>query len=359
MNILWRYICREFLKILLLSMSAFILIYLIVDFFARMDTFLEHRATSSLVFLYYLHQIPGIGFQILPLGVLMATLLSLGILSRNNEITAMKANGISLYRITFPLLLLGIVASGLCFIGNEFIVPFSNRQSDSILLTEILKKPRKTFIRNYKVWYRSRNAIYNFQVFNPQQDLLEGITLFEFDDDFKLLRRIDAKRALWKGDAWHFYDVTIRDFDKTRATQTIRFEERVIPIPETPDVFKEERRDTEEMGYYDLRSYIRRIKNGGYDATKYIVDLYAKISFPFACAIMVFIGIPFSVKTARSGGVTLSIVMSIAIGFFYWIILNLSLSLGHSGWLPPQLSAFAPHALFGLAGIYVLISIRQ
>lgn len=359
MNILWRYICREFLKILLLSMSAFILIYLIVDFFARMDTFLEHSATSSLIFLYYLHQIPGIGFQILPLGVLMATLLSLGILSRNNEITAMKANGISLYRITFPLLLLGIVASGLCFIGKEFVVPFSNRQSENILLTEILKRPRKTFIRNDKVWYRSQNAIYNFQVFNPQQDLLEGITLFEFDDDFKLRRRIDAKKALWRGEAWHFYDVTIRDFDKRRATQTIRFEERVIPIPETPDVFKEEQRDTEEMGYYDLRSYIRRIKKGGYDATKYIVDLYAKLSFPFACAIMVFIGIPFSVKTARSGGVTLSIVMSIVIGFLYWIILNLSLSLGHSGWLPPQLSAFAPHALFGLAGIYALISIRQ
>ncbi len=359
MNILWRYICREFLKILLLSMSAFILIYLIVDFFARMDTFLEHRATSSLIFLYYLYQIPGIGFQILPLGVLMATLLGLGILSRNNEITAMKANGISLYRITFPLLLLGIAASGLCFIGKEFIVPFSNRQLDSILLTEILKKPRKTFIRNNKIWYRSRNAIYNFQVFNPERDLLEGITLFEFNDDFKLLRRIDAKRALWRGDAWHFYDVTIRDFDKRRATQTFQFEERVIPIPETPDVFKEEQRDTEEMGYYDLQSYIRRIKNGGYDATKYIVDLYAKLSFPFACAIMVFIGIPFSVRTARSGGVTLSIVMSIVIGFLYWIILNLSLSLGHSGWLPPQLSAFAPHALFGLAGIYALITIRQ
>ena len=359
MNILRRYICREFLKILLLSMSAFILIYLIVDFFARMDTFVEHKAAPTLVFLYYLYQVPGIGFQILPLGILMATLLGLGILSRNNEITAMKANGISLYRITFPLFLLGILASSLCFIGNEFIVPFSKRQSDSILLVEILKKPRKTFIRNYKVWYRSRNAIYNFQVFNPQQDLLEGITLFEFDDDFKLLRRIDAKRALWRDDAWHFYDVTIRDFQKGRAIQTTRFEERVIHIPETPDVFKEEQKDTEEMGYYDLRRYIRRIEKAGYDATRYIVDLYAKWSYPFACAIMVFIGIPFSTKTARSGGVALSIVMSIVFGFLYWIILNLSLSLGHSGLLPPQISAFAPHALFGLAGIYALISIRQ
>ena len=359
MNILRRYICWEFLKILLLNMSAFILIYLIVDFFARMDTFLEHKAPPILVFLYYLYQIPGIGFQIFPLGILMATLLGLGILSRNNEITAMKASGISLYRITFPLLLLGILASALCFIGNEFIVPFSKRQSDSILLTEIRKKPRKTFIRNYKIWYRSRNAIYNFQVFNPQKDLLEGITLFEFDDDFKLRRRIDAKRALWKGGAWHFYDVTIRDFRKRRDIQTTRFEERVIPIPETPDVFKEEQRDTEEMGYYDLQRYIRRIKQGGYDATRYIVDLYAKLSYPFACAIMVFIGIPFSTKTARSGGIALPIVMSIVIGFLYWIILNLSLSLGHSGLLPPQLSAFAPHALFGLAGIYALISIRQ
>jgi lipopolysaccharide export system permease protein len=359
MKILRRYICREFLKIFLLSMSAFILIYLVVDFFSRMDTFLEHKAPPTLVFLYYLYQVPGIGLQIFPLGILIATLLGLGILSRNNEITAMKANGISLYRIAFPLLILGILASGLCFIANELIVPFSKRQADNILLTEIRKKPRKTFIRNYKVWYRSRNAIYNFQVFNPEKDTLEGITLFEFDDNFKLKRRVDAKKALWRGDAWHFYDVTIRDFDKREAIKTTRFEEEVIPIPETPDVFKEEQKDTEEMGYYDLQRYIRKIEMGGYDATRYTVDLYAKLSYPFACLIMVFIGIPFSMKAPRSGGVALSIAMSIVIGFLYWITLNLSLSLGHSGYFPPQLSAFAPHALFGLAGVYALISMRQ
>jgi lipopolysaccharide export system permease protein len=344
---------------LLLSMSAFIIIYIVVDFFSQIDIFLRHKAPPTLIFLYYLYQVPGIGLQIFPLGILMATLLGLGILSRNNEITAMKANGISLYRIAFPLLILGILASGLCFIGNELIVPFSKRQADDILLTEIRKKPRKTFIRNYKVWYRSRNAIYNFQVFNSESDTLEGITLFEFDDNFKLKRRIDAKRALWRSDAWHFYDVTIRDFPERETIKTRRFEEKVIPIPETPDVFKEEQKDTDEMGYYDLRRYIRKIEMGGYDATRYIVDLYAKLSYPFACVIMVFIGIPFSLKTPRSGGVALSIVMSIIIGFLYWITLNLSLSLGHSGLFPPQLSAFAPHALFGLAGIYALISIRQ
>jgi lipopolysaccharide export system permease protein len=359
MTILRKYISREALKILLLSMSAFILIYLIVDFFARMGIFIEHNAPPTLVFLYYLYQIPGIGLQVFPLGILMATLLGLALLSRNNEITAMKASGISLYRITLPLFILGILASALCFIGNEIIVPFSKRQSDDILLVEILKKPRKTFIRNYKVWFRSQNAVYNFQVFNPQKDLLEGITLFEFDDDFGLTRRVDAKKALWKGGVWHFYDVTIRDFRKRSEIQTARFEEKVIHIPETPDVFKEEQRDTEEMGYYDLRRYIRNIERGGYDATRYIVDLYAKLSFPFACTIMVFIGIPFSTKTGRSGGIALPIVMSIVIGFLYWIILNLSLSLGHSGFLTPHLAAFAPHALFGLAGIYALTSIRQ
>jgi lipopolysaccharide export system permease protein len=320
-------------------MSAFVLIYLVVDFFSRIDIFLEHKASPALVFLYYLYQVPGIGLQIFPLGILMATLLGLGILSRNNEITAM--------------------ASGLCFIVNELLVPVSKRQADNILLTEIRKKPRKTFIRNYKVWYRSRNAIYNFQVFNPEKDMLEGITLFEFDDHFRLKRRIDAKRALWKSDAWHFYDVTIRDFHERESIKTTRFEERMIPIPETPDVFKEEQKDTEEMGYYDLRRYIRKIEMGGYDATRYIVDLYAKLSYPFACVIMVFIGIPFSMKTPRSGGVALSVVVSIIIGFLYWITLNLSLSLGHSGVFPPQLSAFAPHAFFGLAGVYALISIRQ
>jgi lipopolysaccharide export system permease protein len=359
MTILQKYISREFLKILFFSMSAFILLYLIVDFFARIDTFLEHNAPPTLVFLYYLYQVPGVAFQIFPLGILMATLLGLGIIARNNEITAMKANGISLYRITFPLFLLGILASAFCFIGNEFIVPFSTRHSDDILLVEIRNKPRKTFIRNYKVWYRSRNAIYNFHVFNPETDMLEGITILEFDDEFKLLRRIDAEKAIWHVDAWHFYAGTIRDFREKGTIQTNRFDERVISIPETPAVFKEEQRDTEEMGYYDLRRYIQKIEMGGYDATRYIVDLYAKLSFPFACFIMVFVGIPFSTKTERSGGLALPIVMSIVIGFLYWIVLALSLSLGHSGFLPPQVSAFAPHALFGLAGIYALISIKQ
>ncbi len=359
MKILQKYICREFLKILFFTLSAFVLIYLIVDFFARMDTFIEERAPANLVLLHYLYQVPGVAFQIFPLGILMATLLGLGLLSRNNEITAMKANGISLYWIALPPLILGILASAFCFIGNEFIVPSTKRQAEDILHTGIYKKERKTFIRNYKIWYRSHNAIYNFQVFKPESDTLEGVTLFEFDDDFRLRRRIDANRAVWKDGAWHFYDVTTRDFREGETIQTTRFAEKVISIPETPDVFKEERKDTEEMGYYDLRRYIRKIEMGGYDATKYIVDLYAKLSFPFACVIMVFIGIPFSTKTARSGGIALQVVLSIVIGFLYWIILNLSLSLGHSGVLPPQLSAFAPHTLFGLVGIYALMSIRQ
>lgn len=359
MKILQKYICREFLKILFFTLSAFVLIYLVVDFFARMDTFIEEEAAPTLIFLYYLYQVPGVAFQIFPFGILMATLLGLGLLSRNNEITAMKANGISLYRIALPLLILGMLASAFCFIGNEFIVPFTAHRSEDILRTDIYKKPRKIFIRNYKIWYRSHNAIYNFQVFEPQTNTLEGVTLFQFDDDFRLTRRVDAKRAVWEEGTWHFYDVTTRDFRQGKTIQTTRFDEKVIPIPETPDVFKEERKDTEEMGYYDLQRYIQKIEMGGYDATRYIVDLYAKLSFPFACVIMVFIGIPFSTKTARSGGIALHVVISIVIGFLYWIILNLSLSLGHSGVLPPQLSAFAPHTLFGLAGVYALISIRQ
>jgi lipopolysaccharide export system permease protein len=173
------------------------------------------------------------------------------------------------------------------------------------------------------------------------------------------VQRIDAKEAKWVDEKWKLYDGTVRHFGEEGSIQTTPFEQLEFPLTETWASFQGIERVSEEMSYTQLRSYVQRIQSAGYDATRYLVDLYAKLSFPFLNLIMVLIGVPFALKTGRSGGVALSIGISIMIGFAYGVTFYIFLTLGKSGILYPFLSAWIPTILFGLAGIFTLMSIRQ
>jgi lipopolysaccharide export system permease protein len=359
-RILRRYVVREYLKIFSLSLSSLILIYVIVLFFQKMDLFVKHQAPFYLIFEYILYRIPEVIFQwILPYAVLLATLLTLGTLSRHSEITAMKAGGVSLYRTTFPLLLIALLISFCSFLGNEYLVPYANQKTQYLLDIKVRKEQPSGFFKNYKIWYRSDQHIYNIQVVDPQKKVLEGITLYRFDNHFQCTQRIDARGAKWVDGKWKFYEGVMRDFDDRGSVQTTSFKEMEFSLPENWESFQTIERQSEEMSYAELRTYILKIQSAGYDATRYLVDLYAKYSYPLLSLIMVLIGIPFSLKTGRSGGVAISIGISVLIGFAYGVTFYVFLSFGKAGILSPFLSSWIPTLLFGLAGIFTLMSIRQ
>ena len=359
-RVLHRYVIREYLKIFSLSLSSLLLIYIIVLFFQKVDLFVKHKAPFHLIFLYLLYKIPEVIFQwTLPYGVLLATLLTFGTLSRHSEITAMKAGGVSLYRITFPLFFI-VFFIGLCsFLGNEYLVPLTNHKTRYLLSVQLRKEPPASFFKNYKIWYRSDHHIFNIQLLDPKKKALKGVTLYEFDDQFRCLQRIDASEVKWINGKWKFYDGSVRDFDEGGSIQTTPFMEMEIPLPENWESFESIERQSREMSYTELRTYIQRIQSAGYDSTRYLVELYAKLSYPFLNLIMILIGVPFALKTGRSGGVALSIGVSVLIGFAYGITFYVFLSFGKSGVLSPFLSAWIPTILFGLAGIFTLMSIRQ
>ncbi len=158
---------------------------------------------------------------------------------------------------------------------------------------------------------------------------------------------------------WKFYDGAVRDFDQSGSIRMTSFKEMDFPLKETWESFRKTAADSSEMSYAELRTYIQKIRAAGYDATRYLVDLYAKISYPLLNLIMILIGVPFALKTGRSGGVALSIGISVMTGFVYGITFYLFLSFGKSGILPPFLSSWIPTILFGLAGVFTLMSIRQ
>jgi len=359
-RMLHRYVVREYLKVFSLSLSSLILIYLIVLFFQKMDLIIKYQAPFYLIFEYLLYRIPEVIFQwILPYAVLLATLLTLGGLSRHSEITAMKAGGVSLYRITFPLLFIALLISLCSFLGNEYLVPYTNQSTQYLLDVKVRKEHPSSFFKNYKIWYRSDQHVFNIQLVNPQKKVLEGVTLYQFDNHFACTQRIDAREAKWMDGKWKLYDGAMRDFRESGSIQMTPFKEMEFSLPENWESFQTIERQSREMSYAELQTYIQKIQSAGYDATRYLVDLYSKLSYPLLNLIMVLIGIPFALKTGRSGGVAISIGISVTIGFAYGVTFYIFLSFGKSGILSPFLSSWIPTLLFGLAGIFTLMSVRQ
>ncbi len=358
--VLHRYVIREYLKVFALSLSGLILIYLVVLFFQKMDTFIKYQAPFLLIFEYLLYKIPEVIFQwTLPYAVLLSTLLTLGTLSRHSEITAMKAGGVSLYRITIPLFIIALLISFFSFLGNENLVPLTNQKTRHLLSVKLRKEQQTSYFKNYKIWYHGDSGIFNVQLLDAKEKILKGITLYQFDDQFRCIRRIDAREAKWSNGKWKFYQGAIREFKEGIAIQTTPFTEKDFDFQEDWGSFQRIERKAEEMSYTELQNYIQRIQTSGYDTTRYLTDLYSKLSYPFLNLIMVLIGIPFALKTGRSGGVALSIGISVVIGFIYGVMFYVFLSFGKSGILPPFLAAWTPTLLFGLAGIFTLTSIRQ
>jgi lipopolysaccharide export system permease protein len=355
-----RYVVREYVKIFGLTLSSLILIYVIVLFFQKVDTFIQYRAPFLLIFEYLLYNVPEVAFQwTLPYAVLLATLLTLGMLSRHSEITAMKAGGISLYRITIPLLFIALLMSFISFLGNEHLVPLTNQKVRYLLDVKVRRETPSSFFKNYKIWYHSDHRIFNIQMLDPKKRILKGFTLYQFDHQFRCIQRIDAREVKWADGKWWLSGGAVREFDEGGSIRTTRFEKMEYALQEYWDSLQTIERQSREMSYTELRNYIQKIQASGYDATRYLVDLYSKYSSPLLNLIMVLIGVPFAVKTGRSGGVALSIGISVLIGFAYGLTFDIFLSFGKSGVLSPLLSSWTPTLLFGLAGIFTLMSIRQ
>ncbi|HPL63171.1 MAG: LPS export ABC transporter permease LptG [Syntrophales bacterium] len=358
MKIIDRYITREFIKLFFLVLASFTIIYLIVDFFGRIRMFLSNDATARQIFLHFGFGIPQIISHTIPVAVLLATLITFSILSRNSEIVAMRANGISIYRMTLPVLILGILISVMGFFFNEFVTPMANHKAKYIEFVEVKKQRRMGAFSQNQIWYRSRNAIYNFALFVPEKNVLKGVTIHHFDQGFNLVMRVDAKEASWTPNGWILSKVMVTRFPPGDFPVVERHDSLPADIPEKPSDLQAVQKGADEMSFFELRSFINKLRSEGYDATRYLVDLHGKIAFTLVSVILVVLGVSFSLRSERSGGVALSIGAGIIIGFSYWIVFALSISLGRSLTLPPFFAAWSANFLFALASAALYLRVR-
>ncbi|MCX5838504.1 MAG: LPS export ABC transporter permease LptG [Deltaproteobacteria bacterium] len=349
MKIVDRYLVAEYLKNLLLITLSFLSLFLIIDFFEKIRMFLSNHATFAQMGSYFLFRIPMVISQILPAAVLLASLVTCGYLSRHGEITALKANGISLYRIAIPILTIAVLTSLLIFLLSEWVTPHTNDRAENIRLVEVQKQPSMGSFKQDQIWYRGQKGIYNFRLFDVRTGTLQGITIHYLDREMNLVMRLDAEKGEWKEGRWLFHNVLLTRFDAGEFPVLTRIIQQVVDLPERPTDFQVIQKDVEVMGYFELNRYIRKLQSEGYDATRYVVDLQGKIAFPLVSIILAVIGISFSLRSERSGGIAQGIGAGLVIGFSYWLVYAFGMSLGRSGTLPPVVAAWFANILFSAA----------
>jgi lipopolysaccharide export system permease protein len=246
----------------------------------------------------------------------------------------------------------------LVFFLSEWITPYTNERAEYIRLVEVQKQRSLGSFKHDQIWYRGQKGIYNFKLFDAQNNRLRGITIYYMGQEMTLTMRLDAEWGEWQDGRWLLHNLLITRFQTGEFPTLENIAQQVVDLPEKPDDFKIVQKDVETMGYSELKRYIGKLQSEGYDATRYLVDLHGKIAFPLVSIILAVIGIAFSLRSERSGGIAQGIGVGLLIGFSYWLVFAFGMSLGRSGALPPLIAAWLGNILFGAASVYLLFRIK-
>ncbi|MCD6224609.1 MAG: LPS export ABC transporter permease LptG [Deltaproteobacteria bacterium] len=356
MPIIYKYILKEIIKFSGIVLGVVTGIYLAIDFFEKIDNFLEAKVTISKAFLFFILKIPFIIAQVLPVAVLLAVLIVFCIMIKNNEMIALKSGGVSIFYILKPVLLLGLFFTLFLFIISEVVVPVTAERSNRIWLKDVKKK--NTLISKEKnIWIKGASSITHIKYYDPAVKTAFGITIHNFDKNFRLIKRIDSKKGLFKEGKWFFYDVLEQNLTEKDEKRWIRFnaeKEGILNI--MPEDLKKVIKKSEEMSFFELFAYINKIEKEGYDAGKYRVDLYAKIAFPFVCFIMCLIGSGIAFKGEAKEAMPVKIAIGIGTAFLYWVFYSFCVSLGYGRMLPPVIAVCTTNIIFLCLGFYLLLN---
>ena len=359
MSTLTRYLSREFMQNFFLCLGTFVTIFLIVEFSQRINAFLHNQAPLSQMTLYFLNKIPGIVSLIAPMAILLATIVTLGTMSRHNEITAMKSGGISLWRIVFPILGTTIIIYGALLGLNEWLTPGANQKARTVREWIIHKKKPVATFKQSQIWIHSQQAIYNIKLYHPEQDLLEGVTVFRFGPAFQLVERIDARSARWQDGRWTFAEASVTTFSSDGFSIRKDHPQFVVSLPEMPADFRIADKPPEEMNYSELREYVRKIERDGYNSTKYQTAMHHFFSFPFIGIVLSFLGVAVALRKERGAGIAMGIAFCLAISFVFYVVYSPSIGYGQAGTLPPFVAAWLGNTIFALVGVYLFLAVRH
>ena len=353
------YLLQQFFYYFFVLLAAFVLIFEAFTLFDLLGDIARNHVPALTVLSYFRYLVPLMVYQLAPLATLVATLVTLAILAKNNEVIALKASGISLYRLVLPLLLAGLLVSGGLFLLDDTFLPYANQRQDA-LRNEIKGRPAQTYFEPARQWIFGENSkIYNYELFDPDRQLFGSLQVFELDPTtFQMRRRIFATRATWEPseNAWILTGGWVRDFGGDgQVVKYEPFKATTIPeLTEPPGYFRREVRQSFQMNWRQLGDYIASLRQAGFDTARLSVQWHKKFAFPMIAAIIVFLGAPFAFLVGTRGAVG-GLAVAVGIGVIYWSSAALLEAMGSAGQLPPLIAAWGPDAIFSFLGVYFFL----
>ncbi len=357
-TILDDYVLRGFAFYFALIVAAFLTLLLVFTLFELLSDILRNQISPLTVGEYLLNVVPYFLYSTTPLSMLLAVLVTFGLLQRSNEITAIKATGISLYRIIIPVLIASAMVAGVLFLSDQLYLPYTNKRQDA-LRNQIKGKPAQTYLRPDRKWiFGQHNDIYYYQFFDPDRNVFDGVSVFQFDPHtFQITHRISAVRAHWSDSMgrWIYEEGWERSLKGSAIDNYRKFDVATYPeLAEAPAYFKKEIKQSSEMSYDELRNYIHDLEESGFDVVRLRVQLQKKIAYPLITLVMAVIAIPFALSAGKRSAIA-GVATAIGIGVVYWTINGLFEAMGNLSQLPPGVAAWSPDLVFGFIGGYLIL----
>jgi LPS export ABC transporter permease LptF/LPS export ABC transporter permease LptG len=353
-------VLRDFFLYLGLILATILVLVLVFTLFELLGDIMRNQTPAIVVAEYLLNVTPYMLYNAAYVIVLLAVLITFGLMSRSNEITAIKATGVSIYRIVTPVLFAAALLAGGLFFADQFYLPHANKRQEA-LHNQIKGKPPQTYLRPDRKWiFGQNNDIYYYQFFDPDRDQFANLTVFQLDAaQFVITQRIHADRAHWADNLgrWVYEQGWQRVLHGSAIASYHTFDVSTFAeLGETPSYFKKEVKQSSEMNYEELRRYIHDLQQSGFDVVRLRVQLQKKLSYPLITLIMAVLAVPFSLSSAKKGAVT-GVAVAVGIAVVYTVVSRLFESMGDLSQLPPALAAWSPDLIFSLIGGYLILKV--
>ncbi len=362
MKLIDRYILRTFMVPLTYCLLAFTMLFVIFDLFENLSNFMEARTPATDIIRFYAFQLPSVAIYIVPVSLLLAVLYSLTQLTRHNELTAMRASGINLYRLMIPFVAVSILASIITAFINERTAPDAGFRAQQFLTLQRRKGDISVYIEHNLPYANVRaERVWHIQEFDTRPPLypMRSVRVIQQSDD-GTEEEITAGSAEWQGKHWRFYDLKIQrrgvEGDPKGSPERRQVMD-MTSFDETPSSFINELKDPEFLSAREIGAYIRRRNLSQEAITRLLFDMHYRLAIPWTCLIVTLIGIPFGAHTGRKG-VLAGIALILCLFFAYYATISLGMGLGKRGFVNPAVAAWTPHLLFLCIGLYMAARMR-
>jgi LPS export ABC transporter permease LptG len=353
-----RYLLRQYATFLLLVLAVAAALVIVVDLVQTLDKFLRLKPPLLYIVQHFAFMLPAELYKGLPVIMLVGTIFLFLTLTRWHELTALKAAGISLYRASAPILGFAFAVAVGAGLFQEFLLPLLNARGEEVDRVKIRGQLPRHLQSQTRLWLRSSDSrFYRVELLSPGTNELFGVTVLEVDDQFRLVNRLDARRALWTAAGWEFQDGAFREIGPTGTVTTVPFAQTALELEESIRDFTDIQKPPAAMSYLELREYVTRLEAAGFHVRKYLVDLYSKLSDPLKNLIMVLVAIPFALQSPR-GGRVYGIALAIGIMVAYTVVDYSARAFARAELLPPLLAAWTANIVFLGVGASLFLRAR-